>query len=173
MTAALLFQILWTEFSEDDEIFIITVDGIDCRIREPRKIPSTHWYSHKFGGPGLTYELGIAIHQQKLVWIRGPEPSGKGDLQNFRAPDGLKSRIPLGKKVVADSSSGTNRFEPSVLRETRPEYKVFPLKVFRDHIYQEARMKTGSSYWMNKAKEKKLTKTAPTTKPSSTGASSG
>lgn len=32
--------------------------------------------------------------------------------------------------------------------------KVFPLKVFRDHIYQEARMKTGSSYWMNKAKEK-------------------
>jgi hypothetical protein len=94
---------VWTEFSENDEIFIITVDGIDCRIREPRKIPSTQWYSHKFDGPGLTYELGIAIHQQKLVWIRGPEPSGKGDLQNFRAPDGLKSKIPLGKKVVADS----------------------------------------------------------------------
>ena len=79
------------------------MDGIDCRIQEPRKIPSTQWYSHKFGGPGLTYELGIAIHKQKLVWIRGPEPSGKGDLQNFRAPNGLKSKIPLGKKVVANS----------------------------------------------------------------------
>jgi hypothetical protein len=79
------------------------VDGIDCRIREPRKIPSTEWYSHKFDGPGLTYELGIAIHQQKLVWIRGPERSGKGDLQNFRAENGLKSKIPGGKKVVADS----------------------------------------------------------------------
>ena len=63
---------MWTDFSENDEIFIITVDGIDCRIQEPRTILSTQWYLHKFGGPGLTYKLGIAIHHQKLVWIRGP-----------------------------------------------------------------------------------------------------
>jgi hypothetical protein len=49
----------------------------------------------------------------------------------------------------------TNRFDPSVLWETRPEYKVFPLKVFRDHIYQEDRSKTGSSYWMNRSNKKK------------------
>jgi hypothetical protein len=49
----------------------------------------------------------------------------------------------------------TNRFDPSVLRETRPEYKAFPLKVFRDHIYQEVRSKTGSSYWMNRSNKKK------------------
>jgi hypothetical protein len=59
---------------------------------------------HKFDGLGLTYELGIAFHQQKLVWICGPERSGKGDLQNFQAENGLlKSKIPGGKKVVADS----------------------------------------------------------------------
>jgi hypothetical protein len=43
----------------------------------------------------------------------------------------------------------TNHFDPSILWETRPEYKAFPLKVFRDHIYQEVWSKTGSSYWMN------------------------
>jgi hypothetical protein len=65
-----------------------------------------HAFSHyvplipAISDPGLTYELGIAIHQQKLVWIRGPEQSGKGDLQNFRAQNGLKSKIPCGKKVA-------------------------------------------------------------------------
>jgi hypothetical protein len=93
------------------------VDGIDCRIREPRKIPSTEWYSHKFGGPGLTYELGIAIHQQKLVWIRGPERSGKGDLQNFRAQNGLKSKIPGGKKLPMQSTK--TLFAPSRTLRTR------------------------------------------------------
>ena len=81
---------------------MITVDGIDCRIYEPRRIPSTQWYSHKSNGPGLTYELGIAIHHQNLVWIRGPERSARGDLNNFKAPGGLKSKIPAGKKVIAD-----------------------------------------------------------------------
>jgi hypothetical protein len=51
---------------------MITVDGVDCRTNEPRKIPSKEWYSHTFNGPGLTYELVIAINANKLVWIRGP-----------------------------------------------------------------------------------------------------
>ena len=82
---------------------MITVDGIDCSIYEPHRIPSTEWYSHKFNGPGLTYELGIAIYHNLLVWIRGPHRSGKGtDLTRFQEPNGLKSKIPAGKKVIAD-----------------------------------------------------------------------
>jgi hypothetical protein len=55
-----------------------------------------------------------------------------------------------------DVESGlTMHLDPSFLRETRLEYKVFPLKVFRDHIYQEVRLKTGSSYWMNHSKKGK------------------
>jgi hypothetical protein len=55
-----------------------------------------------------------------------------------------------------DVESGlTMHLDPSFLRETRLEYKVFPLKVFRDHIYQEVRLKTGSSYWMNRSKKGK------------------
>ena len=44
--------------------------------------------------------------------------------------------------------------EPRVLRQTRPEYQAFPLKVFRDHIHQEVRSRTSRSYWMNRNKVK-------------------
>jgi hypothetical protein len=72
-------------------------------MNEPRKIPSKQWFSPKFNGPGLTYELAIAINANQLMWIRGPMPSGNGgDLVNFKAPNGLKSKIPAGKKVIAD-----------------------------------------------------------------------
>jgi DDE superfamily endonuclease len=99
---SLTARIVWIDFDEHDEIFIITVDGIDCRINEPRKIPSTEWYSQKFNGPSVTYEIAIAIYENRIVWIRSPQRSGKGDLQNFRAPNGLKSKIPAEKKVIAD-----------------------------------------------------------------------
>jgi hypothetical protein len=66
-------------------------------------MPSTEWWTQKHNGPGLSYELGIAIHQQKLVWVKGPQrPKGGCDLETFQAPNGLKSKIPAGKKVVAD-----------------------------------------------------------------------
>jgi hypothetical protein len=63
-------------YDENDDIFILLVDGVDCSITEPRKIPSAKWYSHKFNGPGLSYELGISIYDNYLVWIRGPERAG-------------------------------------------------------------------------------------------------
>jgi hypothetical protein len=135
-------------------------------------------YGMKNFRPNL-YSLrsSISANQQKadsdavaLVHDRRIHPKVAHTPKGYPRWDGSEAQRLLKEDM---ESSGTNRFEPSVLRETRPEYEVFPLKVFRDHIYQEARMKTGSSYWMNKAKEKKLTKTAPTTKPSSNGASSG
>jgi hypothetical protein len=72
------------------------VDGIDCRIREPRKIPSTEWFSQKFNGPGLTYELGIAIHQQKLVWIRGPVAKREKTHENGAQDE---TRVPSYTKI--------------------------------------------------------------------------
>jgi hypothetical protein len=80
---------------------MISVDGVDCRVNEPRRLPSTEWFSHKSNGPGLSYELGISIYESRLVWMRGPERAGKlGDLKTFQAPNGLKSKIPAGKKVI-------------------------------------------------------------------------
>ena len=67
-------------------------------------MPSKNWWLQKFNGPGITYELGISIYQNQLVWITGPhKPRGGQDLENFWAPDGFKSKIPQGKKVIADT----------------------------------------------------------------------
>jgi hypothetical protein len=45
----------------DDNIFsTITVDGTDFRLNEPTDF-STKWFSHKFKGPGVRYEVAISI----------------------------------------------------------------------------------------------------------------
>ena len=52
----------------NEEIFMVSVDGIHCRIHEPRVLPSSSWYSKKFNKAGLVYELGIAIfHNQPML----------------------------------------------------------------------------------------------------------
>lgn len=57
----------------------ISVDGIHCRIWEPRTLPSSGWYSKKFNGAGLSYEVGVAIWHNQIVWINGPFPCGQND----------------------------------------------------------------------------------------------
>jgi len=37
-----------------------SVDGTDCQIQEPLLF-NAKWYSHKFKGPGLRYEVGVCI----------------------------------------------------------------------------------------------------------------
>ena len=54
----------------------ITVDRTDFRIQEP--IPfNPKWYSHKFKGPGLRYEVAICIKIGWIVWVNGPFPAGE------------------------------------------------------------------------------------------------
>jgi SRSO17 transposase len=88
-----------------------------CRINEPRTQPSVGWYSKKYNKAGLSYELGIAIRENKLVWINGPFPVGQNDLTIYRKPDGLKDKIPQGKKVVGDESY---RAEPNTISTRNP-----------------------------------------------------
>ena len=54
----------------------VTVDGTDFRIQEP--IPfNPKWYSYKFKGPGLRYEVAICIKTGWIVWVNGPFPAGE------------------------------------------------------------------------------------------------
>ena len=77
------------------------IDGVHCRIEEPRPF-STKWSSHKFGGkPGVNYELVLRIDKDELLSVVGPIPAGKlNDLSTFRSD--LKQRMPLGKKLIGD-----------------------------------------------------------------------
>ena len=46
-----------------------------------------------------------------------------------------------------------SNMKPHILYQKRKEYQEFPLEVFRDHIYQEIRSRTGSLYWSAKKKK--------------------
>jgi hypothetical protein len=78
----------------------ISVDGTDCPIREP--IPfSSRWYSHKFKGPGLRYEVAVCIQTGWIVWKNGPYPCGPfPDLTIAR--DKLHGEMAPGEMYVAD-----------------------------------------------------------------------
>jgi hypothetical protein len=106
-------KVKWFEDGDydDEEIFLVSVDGIHCRTFEVRKDPGKKWYSHKSHGAGLAYELAIAIRSDRLVWMNGPFYASKSDITIFRYGDGdennpgpnLRDMLPEGKRAVADS----------------------------------------------------------------------
>jgi hypothetical protein len=70
---------------------------------EYRKQPDARWYSHKFHGPSVAYELGIAICSNQLVWIKSPFKAAEHGITLFGKPDGLMSKIPAEKRVIGNS----------------------------------------------------------------------
>ena len=73
--------------SQDEPIFLFTVDGVHCLIEEPTHddfSENKNYYSHKFHAAALDYEVVIAIFEQKCVAIHGPYEAGKNDLSVFR-----------------------------------------------------------------------------------------
>ncbi len=54
----------------------ISVDGTDFRIREPTPF-SPKWFSYKFKGAGLRYEVGLLLETGDIVWVNGPFSCGK------------------------------------------------------------------------------------------------
>jgi len=79
---------------------LVSVDCTDCRIEEPHPF-STIWYSHKFNGPGLRYELALSIKSGHIVWINGPYECGLwADIEIFR--NSLISFLDAGERVEAD-----------------------------------------------------------------------
>ncbi|CAB9528703.1 unknown protein [Seminavis robusta] len=106
---------------------LLSVDGIDCMTNEPWPF-DTKWYSQKFNGPGVKYEVGVCIKTGHIVWTNGPFPAGKGDgticiegLLNYLAEDegvevdaGYKGHPKFKAPVVATSRK--DRKEKSVVR---------------------------------------------------------
>jgi hypothetical protein len=78
----------------------ITLDGTDCPINEPTPFHRM-WYSHKFKGPGVRYEIGLCIQTGWIVWKNGPYPCGRyPDLTIAR--DKIQYCMVPGEKYVAD-----------------------------------------------------------------------
>ena len=102
IAALRLYKIKWIFDENTDEDFILSVDGVHCRVFEPRIDPSTKWFSSKFNKAALSYELGIAIFHDQLVWVSGPHPAATNDITIFKMTDGLMEKIPDGKIAIGD-----------------------------------------------------------------------
>mmetsp|Transcript_13389 Transcript_13389/g.25135 ORF Transcript_13389/g.25135 Transcript_13389/m.25135 type:complete len:299 (-) Transcript_13389:59-955(-) len=92
-----------------DYPFKISVDGVDFRIKEP--IPfDPKWYSHKFNGSGVRYEIALAIYSDNIVWFSGPYPCGEeSDLHIFKHR-GLQSLLKMAnERCIADGTYKTSQ----------------------------------------------------------------
>ena len=86
------------------------IDGVDFEILEQFPFDKK-WYSHKFNGPGLRYEIGICIKTGWVVSFTGPFECGSWpDLNIFRAK--MKQWLGTSEHVVADSGY---RGDPKVI----------------------------------------------------------
>ena len=61
--------------SNINDIAKLSLDATDCRIQEPTPF-STKWYSHKFKGPGLRYEVALTIKNGEIAWLNERFPCG-------------------------------------------------------------------------------------------------
>jgi DDE superfamily endonuclease len=106
-------KIVWPEqfIVDNNEILIITVDGTDCAIWEPKhnNLPKDkRLFSQKKNRAAVKYLVALAIFSPHVVFINGPFPAGQfNDITAFRSH--LKDKIKKGKKVIVDSGFPPNR----------------------------------------------------------------
>jgi hypothetical protein len=96
---------------QEKELFLFTVDGVHCRIRErghPTLYRDPAIYSHKFHQAAFVYELAISIREPRLVHIAGPFDASVGDLTIFQEA-GLMDKVPPGKRGIADSAYSSEK----------------------------------------------------------------
>ena len=118
--------ILWRNRFEGDigNVALVSVDGTYFQIYQWMPFWKG-WYSHKFKGPGVRYEVGLCIQTGKIIWIHGPFPCGRWpDLKIFRSA--MKHQLSVGEKVVADKGY---RGEPNHIvtptgERSEPEQRV-------------------------------------------------
>ena len=80
---------------------LLSVDCVDFLIFEPGPYVHPMWFSHKFNGPALRYELAICLQTGWICWVNGPKPAGMcNDLTIFRMD--LKRYLNVGERVETD-----------------------------------------------------------------------
>ena len=97
---------------------LVSVDGTDFEIQEPSPF-SPKWFSHKFKGPGVRYEVAICIQTGEPVWINGPFPCGSwNDLRIARSA--LVDALDPGEYYLADGGWGVQGWKSVECYTNRP-----------------------------------------------------
>ena len=126
----LLFQIKWENrlINDDGSPCKVSVDGTDFRTVEWKPFNSAR-KSHKFNGPGLRYEVVIAIKTGFIVSLNGPFLCGSHpDLRIAR--QWLHNVLPPGEFYVADGGY-RDKHGPSVVQSMVPENEIRAFKLIR------------------------------------------
>jgi len=99
-------KIVWPQDHEwGQTTFIISVDGVNFRFHEekhPTLSKNPDLFDHKSNGPGLSYELALDVWKSRLVWAKRKPITKDNDRKFFARAGGLRSKIPDGKKAIAD-----------------------------------------------------------------------
>jgi hypothetical protein len=97
---------------------LMCIDGTDIPIFEPG-LRSSIWWSHKFNGPGIRYEVGTCIRTGDIVWFRGPFPCNISDREIFDSH--LSQKLLPGEGVEADSGyvGRVQIFTPGVAKTSK------------------------------------------------------
>lgn len=98
-----ILQIIWEKRFEgvvNGQTCFTSLDGVDFPILEPSPF-NTGWYSHKFKGAGLRYEIGLNIRTGHIVWANGGYPCGiYSDL--LLARESYIFSVGAGERTMAD-----------------------------------------------------------------------
>ena len=78
-------KIKWIFDADADcqECFMLSVDGVHCQFYKPHTQRGSGWCSKKSNKAGLTCEIGVAMHHNKIVWINGPFLAGQSNIKAF------------------------------------------------------------------------------------------
>ena len=69
---------------DENEIYIIAVDGIHFHTQEFRLTPSSVWYDYKSASSGVKYLFAMSISRPAIVFKSGPFPASVHDINIFR-----------------------------------------------------------------------------------------
>lgn len=134
------FKIVWID---------APVDGQHCWKQEPSNSPwaiDLRHFSFKYNKAGWCYELALALHELKLVWMNGPFPAGMSDQKIFKEK-GLQDLLEaLGKKAITDSgySSGPQVATRNDAYDS-PSVSMFKNRALKRQEKFNGRMKTYES----------------------------
>lgn len=154
------------EAEDIKDTFILSVDGVHCRINEPmhpkyRKNPKQ--YSHKFRSAGYVYEVclsifieywfgslpltqllfsQIALHlfTSKVAWVNGPFPASFND-KTIAKTQGFGHRVPDGKLVIGDKGYTALDFVSTRNSLDCPAVKTFKKRALARHETFNKRLK--------------------------------
>jgi hypothetical protein len=138
-TVAIMYEVLdeisWGRcaWHEDEEIhppqghlfhkITFIIDGIECGLAKPADPIEEHaWFSGKFGGNSVKYEVACSLSTDRIMWISGGISGAYHDTTLSRA-SGLLNIIPEGELGLADAGyTGLDRRIRCVLRHEPDQY---------------------------------------------------